>query len=427
MFMRTMANGVLFSSPTVALVGLNSCAGVAKAAVRHTIWLRRFWLAHPHAMSDTPAARLLIADDQPDVLEALRLLLVHENFSLHLVTTPLALVEQVRSSRWDAVLMDLNYSRDTTSGEEGLELVTRIRAEQRELPIVVMTAWGNIELAVAAMRAGAQSFVQKPWDNRALIQVLEREVREGREARVRSDRHALEQRDALQIQRALMPATLPVTDRVEVIGAWQPAGTLGGDTYDAFRFGPDIIGLSIADIAGKGLPAALLMSSLQSAVRAFAVDAALPETVCASVNRLLCGQMIAGRFATHVYLRLDAARGEVAYANAGHNPPLLARARGEVEVLGASGTVLGVFPEAEYRSVSLPLRPGDRLLMYTDGITEARNPDGDEFGQERLTSALVRHRHLDAAALHAAVMAEVRSFAVDGFEDDATLLAVAVR
>ena len=93
--------------------------------------------------------------------------------------------------------MDLNYSRDTTSGEEGLRLLTRIRTEQPDLPIVVMTAWGNIDLAVEAMRVGAQSFVQKPWDNRALIQILEREVAEGRGARARSDRHASEQQDAL--------------------------------------------------------------------------------------------------------------------------------------------------------------------------------------------------------------------------------------
>jgi sigma-B regulation protein RsbU (phosphoserine phosphatase) len=325
------------------------------------------------------------------------------------------------------VLMDLNYSRDTTSGEEGLQLLAQIRAEQRDLPVVVMTAWGNIELAVEAMRAGAQSFVQKPWDNRSLIQVLEREVREGRGVRARSDRHALEQRDALLIQRALMPATLPTTDRFEVVGAWQPAGTLGGDCYDAFEFGPDVIGLSIADIAGKGLPAALLMSSLQAAVRAFALDASPPQIVCASVNRLLCGQMIAGRFATLAYLRLDAGRGEITYANAGHNPPLIARAAGGVEALRSSGTVVGVFPEAEYRGGVVPLHRGDRLLLYTDGITESRNRDGDEFGEERLAAALTRHRHLDSRALHAAVMDEVTQFAVDGFDDDATLVAVAVR
>jgi serine phosphatase RsbU (regulator of sigma subunit) len=378
-------------------------------------------------MPDANAARLLIADDQPDVLEALRLLLSRENFSLQLVTSPLALVDQVRAAKWDAVLMDLNYSRDTTSGAEGLDLLARIRSEQHDLPIVVMTAWGNIDLAVAAMRAGAQSFVQKPWDNRALIQILEREIADGRGARARSDRHASEQQDALRIQRALMPAALPVTERFEVVGAWQPAGTLGGDCYDAFLFAPDAIGLSIADIAGKGLPAALLMSSLQAAVRAFALDAAPPQAVCSSVNRLLCGQMIAGRFATLVYMRLDARRGELVYANAGHNPPLLARRDGRVEALRSSGTVLGVFPDADYSGATVPLQAGDRLLLYTDGITEARNTDGDEFGEERLSDALARNRHLGGAELHAAVAAEVGRFASAGFEDDATLLAVAVR
>jgi sigma-B regulation protein RsbU (phosphoserine phosphatase) len=277
------------------------------------------------------------------------------------------------------------------------------------------------------MRAGAQSFVQKPWDNRALVQVLEREAAAGRDARARSERHEREERDALLIQRALIPATLPATPRFEVAAAWHPAGNLGGDCYDAFTFAPDAIGLSIADIAGKGLPAALLMSSLQSALRAFALDAAPPQAVCASINRLLCGQMIAGRFATLAYLRLDAGRGTIAYANAGHNPPLVARTNGDVEQLSASGTVLGVFPEAEYLGAEVALQSGDRLLLYTDGITEARTHDEEEYGIERLTDVLMRSRHRDAADLHAVVMDDVTRFATAGFHDDATLLAVAVR
>lgn len=376
--------------------------------------------------SDKASARLLVADDQPDVLEALRLLLSQHDFSLHLVTSPGAVLDRVRSERWDAVLMDLNYSRDTTSGAEGLSLLAQLRAEYHDLPIVVMTAWGNIDLAVEAMRTGAQSFVQKPWDNRELVQILEREVADGRGVRQRSEHFAREQHDALMIQRALMPPALPITQRFEVVGAWQPAGTLGGDCYDAFTFSPDVIGLSIADVAGKGLPAALLMSSLQAALRAFASEASPPETVCASVNRLLCGQMIAGRFVTMAYLRLDAARGRLVYANAGHNPPLLARNDGGVEALTSSGTVLGVFADARYGSSEVALRSGDRLLLYTDGITEARDEAGEEFGQERLQAALVRHRHLAAGELHRAVMSDVTHFAVGGFEDDATLLAVAV-
>jgi sigma-B regulation protein RsbU (phosphoserine phosphatase) len=371
-------------------------------------------------------ARVLIADDQPDVLEALRLLLSRENFALTLVSSPAAVMEQLRAAAWDAVLMDLNYSRDTTSGAEGLELLERIRADQHDLPIVVMTAWGNIELAVQAMRAGAQSFVQKPWDNHALVQVLEREVANGREARARTERHAREQHDALVIQRALIPASLPMTARFEVVGAWQPAGTLGGDCYDAFTFSPDVIGLSIADIAGKGLPAALLMSSLQATVRAFALDATPPQVVCASVNRLLCGQMIAGRFATLVYLRLDAGTGKIEYANAGHNPPLLARANGPIEALSATGTVVGVFPDADYAGAEVALRSGDRLLLYTDGVTEVLNTKDEEFGIERLSIVLDRHKDLCAADLHRAVIDDVRQFANAGFQDDATLLVVSV-
>ena len=187
------------------------------------------------------------------------------------------------------------------------------------------------------------------------------------------------------------------------------------------------MGLSIADIAGKGLPAALLMSSLQAAVRAFALEGTSPGQLCASVNRLLCGQMIAGRFATLCYLRIDGERGTITYTNAGHNPPLLARANGDIELLQAGGMVLGVFPDAHYVSGEVRIASGDRLLLYTDGITEVRDANDEEFGEERLADALKRSRRLDAPGLHAAVLAEVNAFATRGFQDDATLFAVALK
>jgi sigma-B regulation protein RsbU (phosphoserine phosphatase) len=373
-------------------------------------------------------ARLLIADDQPDVLEALRLLLSQHDFSLQLVTSPVTALERLRSEEWDLLLMDLNYSRDTTSGHEGLQLLKDVRAIDASLPVVVMTAWGNIELAVEAMRAGAQSFVQKPWDNADLVQVLQREVERGRGLRAQSALHQREERDALLIQRALLPATLPATDAFHVAGQWQPATGFGGDCYDATLFTPDTLGLSIADVAGKGLPAALLMSSLQAAVRAFAVDSTAPPAICTRVNRLLCGQMIAGRFATMCVLRLDRTHGTLTYANAGHNPPLLVHADGTIERLTTGGTVLGVFPEATFAGGEVALHPGDRLLLYTDGITEARDDQDEEYGEQRLTAALAAHRHLDAPSLHQILWNEVAAFTGGrGFHDDATLLVAAVQ
>lgn len=371
--------------------------------------------------------RILIADDQTDVLEALRLLLSQYDFVSELVTTPAAVIDRLQARRdWDLLLMDLNYSRDTTSGEEGRALLARVRDIDADLPVVVMTAWGNIELAVAAMREGAQSFVQKPWDNAALVQILQREAASGRGKRHQSEVHAREHQEALLIQRALLPPSLPSTSRFDIVGAWQPALGFGGDCYDAFVFAPDRIGLSIADVAGKGLPAALIMSSLQAAVRAFALESTPPSTVCASVNRLLCAQMIAGRFATFCYLKLDASSGALTYANAGHNPPLLVKSSGDVVRLDVGGMVMGVFPDTQFAEGAVAIDSGDRLVLYTDGITEARSADGEEYGEQRLGSAVVRHRHLDAAALHTAVMTEVTSFASNGFEDDATLLAVAI-
>jgi sigma-B regulation protein RsbU (phosphoserine phosphatase) len=372
--------------------------------------------------------RILIADDQTDVLEALRLLLSQYDYALQLVTTPVTVLDQLRAGSWDLLLMDLNYSRDTTSGREGLELLRAARAIDATLPVVAMTAWGNIELAVEAMRSGAQSFVQKPWDNTELVQVLQREVERGRGLREQSDRHQREEREGLMIQRALLPATLPITEAFEVAGAWQPASGFGGDCYDTFTFGPTTLGLSIADVAGKGLPAALLMSSLQAAVRAFALESTPPHAICASVNRLLCGQMIAGRFATLCYVRLERGRNVVCYANAGHNPPLVARTDGTIDRLTVGGTVLGVFPDAEYRTGEVALQSGDRLLLYTDGITEARNAEDEEFGEDRLTDALRSHRHLGANALFETVLKRVTQFTGDrGFQDDATLLVVTVR
>jgi sigma-B regulation protein RsbU (phosphoserine phosphatase) len=260
--------------------------------------------------SESRSARLLVADDQPDVLEALRWLLAGEAYEPQFVSTTGEVLERLGAEPFDLLLMDLNYSRDTTSGREGLELIPRVRKLDPSLPIVVMTGWGSIDTAVEAMRLGARSFVQKPWDDVTLLEILEREIAEARAARRRDRQLEREREEARLIQRGLLPRAVPQTPGVELAVAWQPADGVGGDCFDTIAFG-DAVGVSVADIAGKGLPAALLMSNLQAAVRAFALDAAAPSAICSSVNRLLCKNMASGRFATFCYARIDPAAGRV--------------------------------------------------------------------------------------------------------------------
>jgi phosphoserine phosphatase RsbU/P len=378
----------------------------------------------PSRIDNTPT-RLLVADDQADVLEALRWLLTGEGYEPEFVSSTEAVLERLRASDFDLLLMDLNYTRDTTSGREGLELISKVRAHDASLPIVVMTGWGSIDTAVEAMRRGAKSFVQKPWEDVTLLEIVEREVAEGRAARRRDHKQQREQEEARLIQRGLLPTTTPQVAGIDLSVTWLPADGVGGDCFDTLGFG-DVLGVSIADIAGKGLPAALLMSNLQAAVRAFAQDAVSPASINNSINRLLCRNMASGRFATFCYARIEPAAGRIVYSNAGHNPPLLIRSGGDVEKLGDGGMVLGIFPDNQYEQAEVPLTPGDRLLFYTDGITEARNPEGDEYGEDRLAEAALAVRSGSAEAIKDAVLAHVNAFTSGKFEDDATLIVVGI-
>ncbi|GMV20467.1 MAG: fused response regulator/phosphatase [Acidimicrobiia bacterium] len=370
------------------------------------------------------AARILVADDQPDILQALRLLLLDAGFETDLVGSVEAVLERVGTQPYDLLLMDLNYTRDTTSGKEGLDLLERVRARDSALPVVVMTGWGSIDTAVEAMRRGARSYVQKPWDDTTLVEVVQREVGEGQAARRRDARFSRDYEEARQIQRALLPAQMPTLAGCQVAARWTPAAGIGGDCYDAIRFSDTRLALSIADVVGKGLPAALLMSNLQAAVRAFATPTADPHDVCGSVNRLLCRNIASGKFVTFCYVVVDLAEGVVTYANAGHNPPLLVRASGAVERLSPTGLVLGVSPDWTYTSGRVAFGPGDRLICYTDGITEARNAEDAEYGDEAMEQLAAHTPRGSAEGLADALSAAVMAWTGGAAQDDATLIVV---
>ena len=380
----------------------------------------------PMTASDTAVSRrVLIADDQPDVVAALRLLLRSAGMETDAACSVQEVRDRLSVRNYDLLLMDLNYARDTTSGREGLELLSEVHERHRLLPIIVMTGWGSIETAVEAMRRGAKTFVHKPWENASLTQTVTRELDE---ARVRREADAYASRElehAQRIQRALLPSPLPRIDGCAMAAMWKPANAFGGDCYDMLRFSPTRLGLSIADVAGKGLPAALLMANLQASVRAFATDEAAPETLTRQVNRALCQHTPLDRFVTFFYATIDTATGSLACSNAGHNPPILVRADGSVWRPASDGMVLGVIENNSYTQSAVSLRPGDRLVLFTDGITEAGSHEGREFGDDRLVEFVVAHRHQSATELLDSLYREVSTFTRGVFADDATLISVA--
>ena len=369
--------------------------------------------------------RILVADDQPDLIDALRLLLKREEIHVESAGSPEAALTAITAGSFDLLLMDLNYTSDTTSGREGIDLLSRVQALDHELPIVVMTGWGSVDLAVEAMRRGVRNFVQKPWDNAQLVTILRTEVDAGR---VRRQLAAVERREldeARRIQRKLLPSTMPALEGWEVAVSWQPASGVGGDCFDAIPFGPARLGLSIADVVGKGIPAALLMANLQAAVRAFATNTTEPAELCQQVNRILCGHIAEGRFISFFYCIVDHDESTLTFANAGHYPPILIRAEGTVERLGTGGAVLGVFPEGGYEQGRVALRGGDRIILYTDGITDVCNAADEEFGEARLVDLAVANRGCSAPALQARLANAVDAFSDGRFQDDATLIVLA--
>jgi len=232
--------------------------------------------------------------------------------------------------------------------------------------------------------------------------------------------------EAREIQASLLPARLPTAPGLTLAAHWQPATHVAGDYYDAFALEGARVALCVADVTGKGMPAALLMSNLQASVKALAPAAGSPAALCERLNRALGGQLAPGRFITFFYGEADAAARVLRYANAGHNPPLLLRADGRAEWLDAGGPLLGVVADANYAEAVVPLGDGDLLVLYTDGVTEAQAPSGELFGEARLLEAVRGAAGRGPDEVQRALLAAAGAFCDGVFADDATVLVLAV-
>jgi phosphoserine phosphatase RsbU/P len=217
-------------------------------------------------------------------------------------------------------------------------------------------------------------------------------------------------RTARRIQQSLLPKENPQIPEIEIVGHSIPAREVGGDYYDFVSIDPTHLGMVIADVAGKGTPAALLMSNLQASLRGQAViNRSVKETV-SNANLMLSQFMDAGKFITLFYGILNIPDKTLTYTNAGHNYPYLLDRGGKVKTLEEGGTVLGILKKAEYQEAIVRLEPGSILLLYTDGITEAFNNQDEMFGEEKLLKLLQDNRSLSAQMLSDKIVDEVLRF-----------------
>ena len=226
---------------------------------------------------------------------------------------------------------------------------------------------------------------------------------------------------ARKVQQALFPKTLPSDGGLEFSAICIPARGISGDYFDVHRLEDGRLIIAVADISGKGIPAAILMANLQALLRVVAHTSATPTEVCKRLNHHLHEVTEASRFATLFYAEWLAGGRRLRYVNAGHNPPLLLSDT-YCRVLDEGGLPLGVFPESEYATGEVALRPGDLLVLYSDGITEAGQKDGREFGEQRLRALAQDNRDLPLAELQSVILNEVQRWTGGEPDDDVTLV-----
>jgi serine phosphatase RsbU (regulator of sigma subunit) len=248
--------------------------------------------------------------------------------------------------------------------------------------------------------------------------------RRAQAAKLEAERQAAsEMAIAKQVQARLFPQHQPPTRTLAYAGICYPARTVGGDYYDFLDLGGGRLGLVVADIAGKGIGAALLMANLQAALRSQCATAGeQPERFLRSVNQLLYENTASGDYATLFFAEYDDRTRKLRYSNCGHPPALLLRGDDTVERLGSTCTVVGLFDKWDCAMEERELAPGDAVLLYTDGITEALNAEQEEFGEERLLEATRQHRELAPSELLAAVADHAQRFSPDEQADDITLI-----
>jgi len=230
---------------------------------------------------------------------------------------------------------------------------------------------------------------------------------------------------AAEIQGRMLPAKAPVVPGTDLAGFNAACRTVGGDYYDFFPYPDGRVALALGDVSGKGMPASLMMMALHARVQVLAEDPGNLAAFMTRINKATCANCPSNRFITFFFCVLDTKTGDLRFANAGHNPPIVVRASGEAEMLEGGGPVLGILPIASYSEMRINLQKGDMLVLYSDGVTEANDVDQNEYDEERFIEVLKKHRTEPASAIVQAVTKSLAEFATGAPQADDITLVVA--
>jgi len=374
---------------------------------------------------DAEHPTILIAEDQEHVREALAMLLRAHGYPVLLCASPQEALTVASQQSPELALVDMNYRRDSTSGVEGLNLIESLRQMDNTLPIVALTAWGNVDLAVHAMRSGASDFIEKPWRNDSLLEKVQALIRHSRELRVVQRISEHERQDAQQLQTRIVPQRHVAVAGIELFGESVPAGVVGGDYFGVWQPNPESLHLCVADVSGKGTPGALIAAMLYASVSTLSASGGGAAKIVDEVEAILHDQLGDGHYVTLFYCVLDLNSRVLEYVNAGHCPPIVWHRGGSIELLGPTRPVLGLLDQQLFGAERIRLGPGDGIALYTDGITEAADASGEEFGPERLTRIL-GDGVSKLQELHGRILGDVRGHANGRLADDATLVLISV-
>ena len=356
--------------------------------------------------------RVFLVDDEPPARARMRQLLagIEDVIVVGEATDAIEAREAITRARPDVVFLDIEMPQ--VSGTALAQSLPEPR------PFVVF-ATAFERYAVDAFAVEAADYLLKPITRSRLSATLTR-IRTRLSQRTDLERDL---RAASAVQAALLPQVMPIIGGYDLAALTRAARGVSGDFFVAQQLDSSRYVLALGDVAGKGLPAGLVASSLQARIEAVARHAAATASeIVADVNQTLCATSEGSRFATLVYLELDRLTNELTIVNAGHLPAMLVSADGEPEGLSSTGPALGLMPTAGFPAQIVVMNPGASLVVVSDGVTEAFNTEDEEFGDARLMDVIQRHASQPAAVLSEAIVAAVRAHAPGVAGDDVTVL-----